>query len=107
MTRKQRVTISSCFECIAIKFCYDSAHPDMSRKEARHKAFFCTSLRKGLSTEKIHVVGYEKGLSRKNAEKMVNNGTARWAKHKTIEFIDEPPNRFKKLLAQNTKENTN
>jgi hypothetical protein len=102
--RKQKDAISSCFECIAIKSCYDSTQPDMNRVEARHKAFSCTSLRKGLSTEKIHIVGYEKGLSRKNAEIFVNKGIAKWVKHKTIEFTNEPPNRFKKYLIQNTKE---
>jgi len=85
---QKKKTISSCFECIAIKSCYGSTHPDLEKKEARLNASNCTSIRKGFSTETIKVVNSEKGVSRKKAEKLVEERQATWVEDKTIERFD-------------------
>ncbi len=87
MSRKNKDYVSSCFECIAASHCYGSANPHLSREDARSCAAKCTCLRKGLSTETIRICGYERGVSRKNAEKMVNSGKARWVEQGMIEML--------------------
>ena len=90
MIYKHRGEIISCFECIAIAHCYGSTHPHLSRENARLRASSCRSLRKGFSTERITVLGSNRGMSRKKAEKMVNCGLARWIKPGTIQMIGRP-----------------
>ncbi len=83
--------IVSCYQCAGIGFCYGTKDPELSREEARTKAGSCKSLRKGFTTESIIVIGYERCLSRDNAEKLVANSFARWCGYKTIEPISELP----------------
>jgi len=40
--------------------------------------------------ETVSVYGFERGLSRKNAEQLVLDGCARWCSYKTIELIGDP-----------------
>ncbi len=92
--------LASCYQCAGILHCYGDKNPDLDRKKARSNAANCRSLRRGFTTETVSVIGYERGLSRKNAEKLILNSFARWCSYKTIEPLKELPlginNRLKK-----------
>lgn len=84
----RRTEISSCFECAAVMHCYNKKQPDVSREEGRSRAAQCNSLRKGKVVETIKVVGREKGMSRRNAEKLVDEMKAVWVADKTIRMLE-------------------
>ncbi len=91
-------TINSCYECIIFHVC-DESFPNMSKTQARKQAAVCDSIRKGRATDRISVSGFERGLSRKNAEKLVTKGKARWLAPYLIKLSgDLPENLRKKLL---------
>ncbi|HOL18489.1 MAG TPA: hypothetical protein PLY40_09435 [Bacillota bacterium] len=100
MKRKDKNSIVSCFQCIAVKTCYGCDRPELSKEEARHSTSVCTSLRKGLSSEKIEVIGAERGVSRKNAEKLVNSGKALWVAPRTIRLIEGDLGEAKQAVRQ-------
>jgi hypothetical protein len=83
--------ISSCYQCAGITYCYGTKNPGISREMGRSEAKQCTSLCKGSPKETVSVSGYNRGLSRANAEKLVSGGYAKWSKHRTIEPIIELP----------------
>jgi len=86
---KKKKSLVSCFECIAAKSCYGIAPPDLEKTRAREKAAACTSVRKGFSTETIKVAGATRGVSRKKAEKLTEQGKAFWKEDGTIERTDQ------------------
>ncbi len=88
MTPKKKKGITSCFECIAAKSCFGDPNPKISRTEAREYASSCQLFRKGKSTDTVEVVGWEKGISRKKAEKLVEQGKAQWVQEKTVKMIE-------------------
>ncbi len=99
MAVKTKNKIASCYQCAGLSFCYGSKNPVLARHEARSAASKCLSLRKGCPNETITVLCYNKGLSRKNAEKLVVNGLARWHSFKTITPIHQLPlNIYKRLI---------
>ena len=79
--------ISSCFECAAIESCYRMKHPDLTREEGRLRAAQCQSLRKGRVVETVRIMGQSKGLSRRNAENLVEEMKAVWVAEKTIRLV--------------------
>jgi len=87
--------ISSCYQCAGITYCYGTKKPGISREMGRSEAKQCTSLCmcKGSPKETVSVSGYNRGLSRANAEKLVSGGYAKWSwsNHRTIEPIIELP----------------
>jgi hypothetical protein len=83
--------IASCYQCAGINYCYGTKSPGISREMGRSEAANCTSMRKGPPNETVSVSGYNRGLSRANAEKLVSGGYAKWSKHRTIEPIIELP----------------
>ncbi len=91
MSVKAGQEIVSCYQCAGITYCYEVKNPEIERVTARAEAALCTSLRKGSPNETVTVCGFDKGLSRKNAEKLVLNGYARWRSYKTIEPVTELP----------------
>ncbi len=106
MGKKSIGEIASCYQCAGVGFCYGTKSPDISREIGRSKAKSCTSLRKGSPVETITVFGYKRGLSRGNAERLVENNYARWIGYKTIEKTSEFPVSIQKRLI-NEKENRN
>lgn len=96
--------IASCYQCAGIEFCFGTKRPELKREEGRAKAAACCSLHKGLTTETVTVIGYERGCSRANAEKLVLNGLARWCSYKTIETVSELPFGMKKRLMKEEKD---
>ena len=94
----------SCFQCAGILHCYGDKNPDLDRKEARSNAANCKSLRRGFTTETVSVIGYKRGLSRKNAEKMVLYSFARWCSYKTIEPVKELPQGIHNRLTKEKKQ---
>ncbi len=103
VTDKEKELVS-CYQCAGILHCYGDKNPDIDRREARSTAADCKSLHRGYTTETIYVNGYERGLSRKNAEKMVIYGFARWCSYKTIEPVRELPAGIKKRLIKEKKQ---
>ena len=78
----------SCFQCTGMESCFgqkDSALIGVDRKEAREKAAACTKLERGLPTEVVRVLDRERGMSRKKAQKLVEQGAARWVEHSLVE----------------------
>lgn len=92
--------MASCYQCAGILHCYGNKSPDLDRKEARSIAADCRSLHRGFTTETVNVIGYTRGLSRKNAEKMVLKSFARWCGYKTIEPVKELPTGIHNRLAK-------
>lgn len=74
--KKQELT--SCYQCAGIAHCYGSKNPPLDRLEARVKANLCNSLHKGFPINTVKISGYDKGMSRKNAESLVQQGLAVW-----------------------------
>lgn len=96
--------LSSCYQCAGILHCYGDKNPDLDRKEARFTAANCKSLHQGFTTEIVSVIGYKRGLSRKNAEKMVLYSFARWCSYKTIEPLKELPQGIHNRLTKEKKQ---
>ncbi|OPL09865.1 MAG: hypothetical protein AVO34_12900 [Firmicutes bacterium ML8_F2] len=109
MGKKRKDEIASCFQCAGQYFCYSTKSPVISRELARSEAKNCTSLHKGTPKETITVLGFDRGLSRGNAERLVANNYARWVGYKTIEPGTGLPagieNRLSKGKKQHKKEN--
>ena len=103
MVSSENKEIVSCFQCQGIYFCYGTKDSAINREQAREIALKCSSYHKGFPVETVRVYGYERGLSRKNAEKLVMNGIARWIGYKVIELIDQPPRNIYKRLVDNNK----
>ncbi|MHB8172260.1 MAG: hypothetical protein ACYDG6_12065 [Thermincolia bacterium] len=81
----------SCFQCIGMVSCFgqnDSALIGVDRKEAREKAATCTKLERGLPTEVVRVLDRKRGMSRKKAQKLVEQGDARWVTHSQVELYN-------------------
>ncbi len=93
----------SCFQCQGIYFCYGSKDPTLNRNQAREAAAKCNSYHKGFPVETVYVYGYKRGMSRKNAEKLILNGIARWIDHRIIELIETPPRNIRSRLFDNDK----
>ncbi len=83
--------IASCYQCAGISYCYGTKSPGISREMGRSEAANCISLRKGSPNETVSVSGYNRGLSRANAEKLVTKGCAQWSKERTIEPVADLP----------------
>jgi len=98
--------IVSCFQCSGIAFCYGTKKPELEREEARINASKCTSLHKGRPVETVSVHGFDRGLSRKNAEQLVLDGYARWSCYKTIELIGKLPDSLYKRIKKKHKSNS-
>ena len=84
----RRTSISSCFECAAVMYCYKKKQPDITREEGRARAAQCNSFHKGRVVETIKVVGRERGMSRRNAENLVIAMKAVWVADKTIRLLE-------------------
>ncbi len=70
--------VSSCYECAGIVSCYGTHKPDIPRAEARERAARCGSLRRGRTVEVVSVLGRQRGMSRKKAQALVQQGRAIW-----------------------------
>ncbi|MGE5589756.1 MAG: hypothetical protein ACM3ZA_03925 [Bacillota bacterium] len=77
----------SCFECAGIEVCYGTKQPQLSREEARRTAAACEKLEKGRTVEVIHILGREKGMSRRNAHEAVQAGEALWVAPGVIRLL--------------------
>ena len=104
MRAAQNKELASCYQCAGVNHCYGQKNPSLDRKKARFTAQNCRSLHRGFTTEIISVIGYKRGLSRANAEKLVSNNYARWCGYKTIEPLSDLPvgihNRLTKVKKQ-------
>ena len=74
----KRGPITSCYECAGIASCYGSKQPGIQREEGRRRAAQCALPQKGRTTEVVRVVGRDRGMSRKNAQEVVEAGAAVW-----------------------------
>lgn len=99
---KKSGEIVSCYQCVGIIYCYGCKNPALTKNEARTAAASCFSLQKGSHTETVMVLGFEKGMSRKNADKLVSRHMARWVCYRTIEATVELPPGIKKRLMKKT-----
>lgn len=60
----------------------------------RQAAANCNKLEKGRTTEVVRVVGRERGMSRKKAQRKILNGEAVWEGPGAVRFLAElPPQR--------------
>lgn len=104
MGKYKKVIVKSCYQCAGITFCYGTKNPDLNREYGRSKASKCISLHKGLPNETVAVLGYNRGLSRANAEKLVSKNIARWVGYNKIEaFADLPQGIHNRLIKENQK----
>ena len=69
--------VSSCFDCVGFETCYQGASRP-TREHARAAAKACESVQKGRITETVRVEGKVRGMSRKRAQMLVNQGRAAW-----------------------------
>ncbi len=68
----------SCYQCAGFRSCFGSIHVTLPREAARARASACSRLEKGRTTEVVKVIGQLRGVSRKNAQRMVEMGKACW-----------------------------
>ncbi|MDA8235015.1 MAG: hypothetical protein M0Z31_09500 [Clostridia bacterium] len=79
----------SCFQCTGMVKCYGQTNSDLievDRQVARNNAAKCTKLERGLPTEVVRVLDRERGMSRKKAQKLVEQGEATWLEHNLVEL---------------------
>jgi len=82
----------SCFQCVGMAGCYgqnNSALIDIDRQEARDRCATCTKLERGMSTDVVKVVGRERGMSRKKAQRLIDQGEAKWAEYNLVELFNK------------------
>lgn len=104
MSQATNGKLVSCYQCAGVLYCFGTWQPELQRHNARSRAASCSSPHKGFTTEIVTVVGYPRGYSRANAEKLVLHGLARWCGHKTIAAVGELPAGVQRRLTRGKKE---
>jgi len=66
----------TCYQCVAIQSCFPFKKPN--KEVARELAAKCTKPFKGVTTDVINIVGQPKGMSRKKAFRLTQNGKGQW-----------------------------
>jgi len=72
----RRSNFKSCFQCVALHSCFP--FKKLEREEAREIAASCKKPYKGITTDIIEVEGQTRGMSRKKAFKLTQEGKGRW-----------------------------